>query len=157
MDGVFPLTLDAVWRLLHEHLDEATLREIHPWIRSGRVVRESQPVSFGGRMFSQYKVAEREIRIMGRRFRTTWTYAIEPPLRFTYEIRFENGSTSRFSNAYAAVPQGTFVKTVGEVSMKGVPTFLGIWATRRLLDRADEEDLAYANKTERAPDRYQKS
>src|SRR6266542_3897340 len=141
MDGVFPLTLDAVWRLLHEHLDEATLREIHPWIRSGRVVRESQPVPFGGQMFPQSKVAEREIRIMGRRFRTTWTYAIEPPLRFAYEIRFENGSTSRFSNAYAAVPQGTFVKTVGEVSMKGVPTFLGIWATRRLLNRADEEDL----------------
>src|SRR6266699_1445831 len=121
MDGVFPLALGAVWRLLHEHLDEATLREIHPWIRSGRVVRESQPVPFGGQMFPQSKVAEREIRIMGRRFRTTWTYAIEPPLRFAYEIRFENGST-----------------------------------TRRLLDRADDEDLAYANKPERAPDRNQK-
>ncbi len=146
MDGVFPLTLDAVWRLLHAHLDEATLREIHPWILSGRVVRETERVPFGDLMFPRERAAEREIRSMGRRFRTTWTYAIEPPLRFGYEIRFENGSTSRFDNIYAAVPRGTFVKTVGEVSIKGIPTFLGIWATRRLLNRADEEDLAYARK-----------
>ncbi len=76
--------------------------------------------------------------------------------RFRYEIHFENGSTSRFGNTYAAVPRGTFVKTVGEVSIKGVPKFLGIWATRRLLNHADDEDLEYAKKTERAPDRYQK-
>ena len=156
MDGVFPLTLEAVWRLLHAHLDEATLREIHPWILSARVVRESERVPFGELMLPPEKVAEREIRLMARRFRTTWTYAIEPPLRFAYEVRFENGSTSRFRNAYAAVPRGTFVKTVGEVSMKGIPTSLGIWATRRLLNRADDEDLTYANRTDGAPDRYQK-
>lgn len=156
MDGVFPLTLDAVWRLLHAHLDEATLREIHPWILSGRGVREGERVPFGDLMFPPEKVAEREIRLMGRRYRTTWTYAIEPPSRFAYKIRFENGATSRFGNTYAAVPGGTFVKTVGEVSIKGVPKFLGLWATRRLLDRADEEDLAYARKAERPPERYQK-
>ena len=156
MDGVFPLTLDAVWGLLHAHLDEATLREIHPWILDGRVVREGERVPFGDLTFPPEKVAEREIRLMGRKFRTTWTYAIEPPSRFAYEIRFENGSTSRFGNTYAAVPRGTFVKTVGEFSIKGVPNFVGTWATRRLLDRADEEDLAYARKAEGRPERYQK-
>ncbi len=156
MDGAFPLALDAVWRLLHAHLDEVTLREIHPWILSGRVVREGDAVRHASLTFPREKIAEREVRILGRRSRTTWTYAIEPPSRFAYEIRFGNGSTSRFDNAYAAVPTGTFVKTVGEISIKRVPTFLGIWATRRLRDRADEEDLAYAKRMEHPDDRNQK-
>src|SRR6266498_961606 len=85
MDGAFPLALDAVWRLLHAHLDEVTLREIHPWILSGRVVREGDAVRHASLTFPREKIAEREVRILGRRSRTTWTYAIEPPSRFAYE------------------------------------------------------------------------
>ena len=146
MDGVFPLLVDATWELLHAHVDENRLREIHPWIMKGRSVREGESVEFQGHSFPRDKVAERIIRIGGRASRTTWTYRIEPPIRYAYEISFPNGSIIRLDNTYSAADGGTLVKTVAEVSLRRVPSFLSIWLVKRSLKESEAEDLAYAKR-----------
>lgn len=143
---MFPLSPDALWRLLHAHLDDLRIHEIHPWILESRTVRDGDPLEFGGRSFPREKVVERVVKVAGRRSRTTWHYRIEPPQRYDYEAVFENGSRTLFENAYSAAAGGTLVRTTGEVSIRGVPSFLVMRIVRRSLDRSDEEDLAYARR-----------
>lgn len=145
-EGVIPLSLKQVWRLLHAHLDEDRIREIHPWMLSGRTVREGDAVGFDDLRFPREKVSERLVKVAGRPTRTTWSYRIEPPVRYAYETVFANGSVTRFDNAYALAEGGTLVTTVGEVSIKRVPGSLATWFVNRSLKRADDEDLAYARK-----------
>jgi hypothetical protein len=144
MESVFPLPLGALWELLHAHVDEVQLREIHPWMISGRTIRESDPVEFQGLWFPRAKVAERMIRIGGRPTKSTWTYRIEPPNLYAYEMALGNGSTLQFENVYSSIAGGTLVKTKGEISLKGVPSFLAAWLVKRSFNRSDREDLAYA-------------
>lgn len=108
-EGVFPLPLDALWRLLHAHLDHDRIREIHPWILSGRTIRDGEPVEFQGLSFPREKVVERVIRVGIRRSKTTWTYRIDPPTRYQYEIAHPNGSLTRFDNTYSPFPQARTV------------------------------------------------
>ena len=146
MEAVFPLPLNALWKLLYAHLDGDRIREIHPWMMDSRTVREEGVIEFNGLAFPRERVAERVLKVAGRRSRTTWRYLIEPPTRFDYETVFENGSRTLFDNAYAPVEGGTLVKTTGEISIKHVPSFIAMWLVNRSLDRTDEEDLAYARK-----------
>ncbi len=146
MEGVFPLPLDQLWKLLHAHLDEDRIREIHPWMLNGRTIRQEDSVEFNGLQFPREKVAERVVKVAGRRSRTIWRYRIEPPNRYAYEAVFENGSVTRLDNAYAPAEGGTLVKTTGEVSIKRVPSFLAMWLVDRSLNQSDDEDLAYARK-----------
>jgi len=145
-EGVFPLPLDALWRLLHAHLEDDRIREIHPWILSGRTIRGGEPVEFQGLSFPREKVVERVIRIGIRRPTTTWIYRIDPPTRYRYEIAFPNGSLTRFDNHYSSAEGGTLVKTIGHLSIKRVPSSVALWLVKRSLDRSDEEDLAYAKR-----------
>ncbi|MGI0149463.1 MAG: hypothetical protein ACREDF_08040, partial [Thermoplasmata archaeon] len=135
-----------VWELLYAHLDEDRLREIHPRIVSGRSIREGEPVEFRGRSFPSVKIAERVVRIGGRASKTTWTYRIEPPVRYRYDIAFSNGSVTRFDNTYSSAKGGTLVQTTGAFSLKRVPSFLAAWLVERSLRESDDEDLAYAKK-----------
>ena len=146
MEGVFPLPLDALWKLLHAHLYDERIREIHPWMLSGRTIREGDSVEFNGLSYPREKVAERVVKIGSRPSRTTWRYRIDPPTRYAYDTEFENGSVTRFDNTYAPAEGGTMVKTLGEVTIKGVPSFLAMWFVNRSLNRTDDEDRAYAQK-----------
>lgn len=146
MEGVFPLPLDGVWTLLHAHLDEGRIREIHPWMRSGRTIREGDWVEYKGHRVPRERAVERLVEIGRRPMQTTWHYTIEPPSRYRYEVEFENGSRMWFDNTYGAAAGGTLVTTVGEVSIKRVPSFLAVRVAKRSLNRSDGEDLAYAKK-----------
>jgi hypothetical protein len=146
MDGVFPLPLDGLWSLLHAHLDEGRIRDIHPWMRSGRTIREEDWVEYQAHRFPRQKVAERLVEIGRRPTQTTWRYTIEPPSRYSYEVDFENGSRMWFDNTYGAAAAGTLVTTIGEVSIKRVPSLLAVRIAKRSLNRSDAEDLAYARR-----------
>ena len=147
MEGVFPLPLNTVWRLLHAHLDDDRIREIHPWILRGRSIREGEPVEFQGLTFPQVKVAERVIRVGVRYATTAWTYRIEPPVRYRYEVAFPNGSLTRFDNTYSSAEGGTLVKTTGTFSIKRVPSFIALRIVKRSFERSDAEDLVYAKRS----------
>jgi len=144
MEDVFPLSLDETWVLLHAHVDEDRLRQIHPRIISGHSMREGEFVEFHGLSFPREKVAERVIRIGGRPTKSTWMYRIDPPNRYAYEVMFPNGSILRVDNAYSAIEGGTLVKTNGSVSLKLVPPFLAVWIVKRSFNRSDREDFEYA-------------
>jgi len=146
MEDVFPLSIEGLWELLHAHLDEVRLPEIHPRVLSGRLVREEGTVEYLGLTFPREKVVERAYRIGGRSLTTTWDYRIEPPDRYAYDVTFPNGSTIRFDNRYTPAAGGTLVKTTAEISLKRMPSFAARWIVRRSLDRSDREDLAYARR-----------
>ena len=146
LEGIFPLPLDGLWRLLHAHLDEDLIHEIHPWIEAGLTIQEGERVEFQGLSFPREKVAERVVRVGGRPSGTTWHYRIEPPSVYAYRIEFENGALTNLENAYARADAGTHVSTKAELSIPRVPGFLATWLARRSLDRSDAEDLAYARK-----------
>jgi hypothetical protein len=145
-EGVFPLSLEGLWELIHAHLDERRLSEIHPRFVSGRSIREGQAIEYAGRSFPREKVAERVIRVGGRPQRTTWNYRIEPPIRYDYDFTFPNGSSMRFENRYSSAQGGTLVKTAAEISLKRVPSFLALRIVRRSLDRSDREDSEFAKR-----------
>ena len=146
IEEVFPLPLDSVWKLLHAHVDDARIREIHPWILRTRTTHEGDTIQFQGLSFPREKVAERLVKIGGRATETTWRYRIDPPNRYAYETDFANGSVTRFDNAYASAEGGTRVTTVGEISPRRVPSFLAGRLVSRFLNRTEGEDLAYARK-----------
>jgi hypothetical protein len=146
MEGVLPLSLDGLWELIHAHLDERRLSEIHPRFVSGHSVREGQAIEYKGRSFPREKVAERIIRIGGRPSRTTWNYRIEPPTRYDYDFTFPNGSLMRFENRYFSADGGTLVKTAAEISLKRVPSFLARRIVYRSLEQSDREDLDFAKR-----------
>lgn len=153
MEDVFPLSLDELWNLLHAHVDEGRLREIHPRFLSGQSIREGDIVEFHGLSYPREKVAERVIRIGGRPSKSTWTYRIEPPTRYAYEVVFPNGSMLRIDNSYSSTGGGTLVKTSGEVSLKQVPSFLAVGIVKRSFNRSDREDLAFARRMVRSNER----
>ncbi len=66
MEAVFPLPLDALWKLLHAHLDEDRIHVIHPWILGGRTLREKGVIEFNGLAFPRERVAERVLKVAGR-------------------------------------------------------------------------------------------
>ena len=145
-EDIFSLSLDDTWDLLHAHVDEARLRKIHPRIISGQSIREGESVEFHGHSFPREKVAERVIRIGGRPSKSRWSYRIEPPETYAYEVAFPNGSVLRVDNTYSPTKGGTLVKTTGEVSLKRVPSFLAVWIVKRSFNQSDREDLAYVKR-----------
>src|SRR2546430_7214520 len=145
-EDIFPLPLDDTWDLLHAHVDEGGLRKIHPRFITGQSVRDGELVEFHGHIFPREKVAERVIRIGGRPSKSTWSYRIEPPDRYAYEVAFPNGSVLRVDNTYSPTKGGTLVKTNGEVSLKRVPSFLAVWIVKRSFNQSDREDLAYVKR-----------
>ena len=145
-DGIIPLELPDVWRLLSLHMDEGTVRAIHPWVLSGRVVRDDGHASYGGVTVPTTHIVDREIRIAGRRLRDTWTYTIAPPTTFKYEVRSVEGLVSTFTNKYREEASGTRVVTEANLDFGRVPRFIQRRIGGRLLDRADAEDLAYVRR-----------
>ena len=146
MEGVLPLSLADLWRLFALHMDEDTIRGIHPWMVSGRVVASEGAATYEGLTFPTKHVVEREIRIARRTLRNTWTYRVEPPRVFSYQVRGVQGFVSTFDNTYRGEGAGTRVVTDAQVNIGRVPRFLQRRIAGRLLERADAEDLAYVRK-----------
>jgi len=142
MEGTVPLGLADLWRLLSLHMDEDTIRAIHPWMLSGSVLRDEGRASYRDVVLPSRHVVDRVIRVAGRRVRDTWTYTIEPPTSFTYEIRSPEGLVST-RNTYRQEGFGTRVLTEARLEFGRVPGFIQRRIGSRLLDRADTEDLAY--------------
>lgn len=148
--GIFPASIDQVWRVLHRHRDAASA--IHPDILSQRIIHEEGEIAYQGLTFNSTIVFEREWRLGGRRWTSTWQYTQSPPERFRIDLLggdepFAVGS--HWENAYREVPQGTFVSTEGDIVFQDlkVPRFLQGWAIRRSMSQADREDLAYLKAT----------
>ena len=142
MEGTVPLGLADLWRLLSLHMDEDTIRAIHPWMLSGSVLRDEGRASYRDVVLPSRHVVDRVIRVAGRRVRDTWTYTIEPPTSFTYEIRSPEGLVSTVRNTYRQEGSGTRVLTEARLEFGRVPGFIQRRIGSRLLDRADTEDLA---------------
>ena len=105
MEDVFPLSIEGLWELLHAHLDEVRLPEIHPRVLWGRLVREEGTVEYLGLTFPREKVVERAYRIGGRSLTTTWDYRIEPPDRYAYDVTFPMARPSVSTTAIPRPPE----------------------------------------------------
>ncbi len=143
MEGIVPMGLRDVWRLLWLHLDEDTVRAIHPWVLSGRVVGHEGQGSYADLRFPTRHIVDRQVRVARRALQNTWTYRIVPPMTFAYEIRGSEGFASTISNTYSEVAGGTRIVTEASLGIGRVPGFLQRPVVGRLLERTDREDLAY--------------
>lgn len=143
MEGTVPFGLADLWRLLSLHMDEVTIRAIHPWMLSGSVLRDEGRASYQDVVLPSKHVVDRVIRVAGRKVRDTWTYTLEPPTSFTYEIRSPEGLASRVRNTYREEDSVTRVLTDATLEFGRVPGFVQRKVGARLLERADTEDLAY--------------
>lgn len=146
VEGLLPIGMEDLWRLLSLHMDEDTVRAIHPWVLLGRVVADEGRQTYGSLSFPVKHVVEREIRIARRTLQNTWTYRIAPPNAFGYEIRGTAGFVSTFTNAYREDGAGVRVTTDANLDIGRVPGFLQRRIANRFLGRADEEDLAYVRR-----------
>lgn len=146
MEGIVPISRPNVWKVLWLHLDERVIREIHPWILRGRLVRDEGQQTYGGLTFPARHVVDRAIRIAGRTLENTWTYQITPPDAFDYRIRGSEGFVSSFHNTYREEGSSTRILTEADLHIGRVPAFLQRIVARRLLSRSDEEDMAYVRR-----------
>jgi len=152
MEGLLPLPLARTWHLLWLHYDERSITEIHPWITAGRVVRDEGETSFGDLRFPRVRVIDRDLRLRGRNVPVTWTGRVDPPDWFEYRFQSVDGTTTgMFRNTYRGGGGGTVVSTKAEVSAHGIPSLMVRWFVRRLLTRADREDLAYLARIDAQP------
>lgn len=150
IEGLFPASLERVWRLLQRHRDDAP--SIHPDILSQRILREEGEAAWGKLRVPRAVVFEREWRLGRRRWTSTWRYVQAPPERFRVELLEGDepfAAGSHWENTYREAPGGTLVATEAELVFQGlrVPWFLQGWAVRRAMARSDREDLAYLRRT----------
>jgi hypothetical protein len=143
MEGTVPLGLRDLWRLISFHMDEDTIHAIHPWMLSGLVLRDEGRAAYEDVVLPSTHVADRVIQVAGRNVHDTWTYTIEPPTSFMYEIRSPKGLVSTVRNTYRQEGTGVRVLTDAHLEFGRVPGFIQRRVGGRLLERADEEDLAY--------------
>src|SRR2546426_8933472 len=146
VEGLVPIVVEDLWRLLALHMDEDTLRAIHPWVLHGRVVAHEGQQTYAGLSFPTTHVVEREVRIARRTLHNTWTYRIVPPITFGYEIRGSAGFVSTFDNTYSEEAGETRVVTRANLNIGRVPGFLQRRIANRFLAGADDEDLAYVRR-----------
>ncbi len=148
VEDIFPAPRDKLWDLFQMHLDEATIKKIHPEIVSDKTVswEGSLDRSLAG---DRDWVVERVVKIMGKTSRMIWKYTISPPERLRFDIVESDGPLTKGSyvdSNYKEVPGGTLVSTRAEITLRGVPRFLQGWAARRLLNQIDRGDLNYLRK-----------
>lgn len=148
--GIFPAPIDRVWRLLHKHRDEVTA--IHPDILSQWIVSEEGEVAYQEMTFSRRITFDREWRIGGRHWKSTWQYTQSPPERFRVELLggdkpFNVGSY--WESTYSEVSRGTVISTEADIVFQDlkVPRWVQGWAVRRSMARSDKEDLDYLRRS----------
>jgi hypothetical protein len=132
--GVLPADRTRLWALLRSHLEESSIRRIHPDVTGQRSLQDS----------GNDHVLERTIRARGRELRSTWKLTYVPPSLTRWEIVGGDGPFavgSYLVNRYSDDPAGTLVETEGDLRILGVP-FLQGFLLRRVFDHIDAEDRA---------------
>ena len=101
------------------------------WGRTIKTVKDSDGPIAVGTTFSE------EAKIMGRTMRLeSEVTEFDPPTRFFYSNRFENGMSERARFTFESVEGGTRMIPAAEVEMKGVPQMLApffAWQMKRLV------------------------
>ena len=140
------------------HREEAAT--IHPDILSSRIVSEEGEVVYKDLAFSTTIQFEREWKLGGKPWKSTWEYTQSPPEKFRVELvageePFALGSY--WENTYREVSGGTLISTEGEIVLRRLkaPRVLQGWLIRRGLSRSDEEDLAFLRKADLSHLSYQ--
>ena len=145
LEGTFPAPRDKLWELFRMHLDEATIKQIHPEILSDKTVSRSPSLESQGGDW----VVERIVTIRGKASKMIWKYKMTPLERLRFDIVESDGPLSEGSfvdSTYDEVPGGTLISTRAEIILHGVPRFMQGWAARRLLNQIDKGDLNYFRK-----------
>jgi hypothetical protein len=136
----FPFPIDRVWKLLEAHLDEGTLREIHPQIKAQKTLRRSP----------NEVLVQRTIEVRGKLLTSEWKIAFRPPEFLRYDILSGDGpyETGSFVEVhYTAGPGRTHFRTHVKGRITVVPFFLpqGV-VLKRVLAGIDAEDEAFLRK-----------
>ena len=99
------------------------------WGRTIRTVKDSDGPIAVGTTFNE------EAKIMGRTMRhESEVTEFDPPTKFFYSNRFENGISERAQFTFESVEGGTRMNPAAEVEMKGVPQVLApffVWQMKR--------------------------
>jgi hypothetical protein len=135
--GIFPQPLDRLWTLLRAHREDGTIASIHPLIRSQKTVSRTDTES----------VVDRVIHVRGKGMGSRWRLTYRPPEFARWEILESEGpwtSGSYIESAYTPDPEGTRIRSRGELKIKVLPFFLPQGRIiRKVLGTIEDEDLTF--------------
>jgi len=127
----------VIWKLLTDHLDEAKIVDIHPLIRSQKLVRRTE----------NEIILDRVIDVNRKMKKSRWKLTFQPPDHARWEVLESEGPwtpASYLDLTYTEVGKTTRVKARGELTIMDLPFFLSQPRTvRRVLDDIDTEDVWY--------------
>jgi len=127
----------VVWKLLTDHLDEAKIVDIHPLVRSQKLVSRTE----------HEVVIDRVIDVNRKMKKSRWKLTFRPPEQARWEILESEGPWtpgSYLELTYTEVGKTTRVHAKGELAIVDLPFFLSQPRTvRRVLDDIDTEDVWY--------------
>jgi hypothetical protein len=134
---LFPFSIDCVWKLLQDHLDDSLVVRIHPLVKQQRTVsRRGDSV-----------VVDRTIDARGKLLSSQWQFTPRPPGLFRWEVLGGNGpyaAGSWMENAYSQEAGGTRIWLRGSVKITALPFFIPQRPViRQVLDTLDAEDQSY--------------
>jgi hypothetical protein len=135
-DGLFPATLEALWKLLEAHRDDAAISRVHPQVLSQRTLSRTDTEA----------IVERTIDAREKPLRSKWRITLHPPDVYRWDILASEGpwAVGNFiENRYSPSPGGTRIQSRGELKITVLPFFLSQRSfIRRILGDLDTEDLA---------------
>lgn len=125
----------VVWKLLADHLDEAKIVEIHPLIRSQKIVRQS----------GNEVVVDRVIDVNRKLKKSRWRMLFQPPDHARWEVLESEGpwaSGSYLDLTYLEDGKKTRVRARGALTVMNLPFFLSQARTvRSVLNDLQTEDV----------------
>jgi len=136
-DTLFPFSVDRVWKLLQDHVDDSLIVRIHPLVKQQRTVtRHGDTI-----------VADRTIDARGKLLDSQWQFTIRPPGLFRWEVLSGNGpyaTGSWMEYTYSPESNGTRIGMRGSVKIIVLPFFIPQRPVlRRVFDALDAEDQNY--------------
>ena len=138
-DSIVPIPRDRLRRLLDLHAGDDQIPKIHPEVVSQQTVAQA----------SGEFTARRGVRMLRKVVTATWRVSFAPGERYRWEVLDGNGPWtpgSYVETVYSDVPEGTRLRTEGELTIAGFPGFLQNRLVRLVLGRIDREDLGYLAK-----------
>jgi len=136
-EALFPFPRDQVWKLLHAHWDDTTIRQIHPMIRAQKTMSRS----------ANEVVLHRTIDARGKLLNSEWKITFRPPDFLRYEIGASEGpyaSGSFVEIQYSDAPGGTRMRTHVKGRITVLPFFLPQKTfLKKVLADIDREDQAF--------------
>ncbi|HKS60036.1 MAG TPA: hypothetical protein VJS68_04595 [Thermoplasmata archaeon] len=138
--GVLPTSREKVWTLLQAHLQDDRIGQIHGLIRGQRTLSRS----------GEDTVVERTIDARGKLLTSQWKVTYRPPEFSRWEVLQSQGpwaTGSYLENTYTSVPEGTNIRSRGDLRITVLPFFIPQKAAmNRVFATIDSEDEAFARK-----------